>query len=679
MRRHYRWRGYYDCIDVDVLPPSAPTISPLPMTSRAMYGESTGTITFQRVDHCQYDRSDFNVFQGNTNDCNRARPTCHFIAPPGQRNTFGQAPEEALRRCQAECSRRPTGKCAAVMVVPRDTPPAVTSLGLAGLGSDARSRQNIPWGVKNCREGCSDQQPAGTSICFGVDVTSTGRDVSEDWLVADDDPEDEVFYSTCYRRVGGRAFDGPAHTSAFPPPPPAWSFGSSCIACPDAVRNANLTSSGGPSVRPRMQVPFWQLANECQMCFRPEVAAIPSYLPSPPPPPPSPPPPAPSQQDDVPQAPRPPPVTTPAIPSPSLPAADLCGEEAAPSTDAAYSCAVTPLAGLTMHYRVDETHLHVQLRRTGANADIGWLALGFPENPGDMLGAIAVIGTPAGSPAPASGRRASEIDRVRLYRLQGYSASAIVPLSEQTLDGPSLTSEGGVMTMRFSKRLVERGQLPIATNGNQRAHLLFAMGGQSAISYHGAGSKATATLTLAHRMPPPPTTSLPSSPMAPWSPPSPSSPLPAQPSPQPSDPISALLGLLPWGWDTERLVVVGGVSALLLLCCCVCCCLGLRCLRRRCGKAAGVQKTETRASIRPKINRLSQRRSTRYDQMQDDACELTAASTTAPPPPPPRVGHDFGLPADWEVATTDEGDQYYFNHQTGQSQWTKPGGGDVTL
>ena len=150
---HYKWRGYYDCIDVDVLPPS----SPLPMTSRAMYGMNGETI-FMRTDHCQYDRRDFRVFQGNTNDCNRARPTCHYIAPPGQRNAFGQSPEAALRRCMLFCADRPTTQCRALMVVPRDLPPGVAEFNLSGTGG-----QNIPWGVKNCRPGCADQHHPGAA------------------------------------------------------------------------------------------------------------------------------------------------------------------------------------------------------------------------------------------------------------------------------------------------------------------------------------------------------------------------------------------------------------------------------------------------------------------------------------------------------------------------------------
>ena len=45
------WRGYRDCIDVDVLPDS----KPIPNFSRAIYGyKITGTVPYLRTDHCQY-------------------------------------------------------------------------------------------------------------------------------------------------------------------------------------------------------------------------------------------------------------------------------------------------------------------------------------------------------------------------------------------------------------------------------------------------------------------------------------------------------------------------------------------------------------------------------------------------------------------------------------------------
>ena len=50
---HYVWRGYRDCIDLDLLPASLA----LPDTSDAKYGYEVlqpSQITWSRTDHCQY-------------------------------------------------------------------------------------------------------------------------------------------------------------------------------------------------------------------------------------------------------------------------------------------------------------------------------------------------------------------------------------------------------------------------------------------------------------------------------------------------------------------------------------------------------------------------------------------------------------------------------------------------
>ena len=41
---HWRWSGYSDCVDVDVLPKKVTHI----------YGQPTSTFVWNRVDHCQY-------------------------------------------------------------------------------------------------------------------------------------------------------------------------------------------------------------------------------------------------------------------------------------------------------------------------------------------------------------------------------------------------------------------------------------------------------------------------------------------------------------------------------------------------------------------------------------------------------------------------------------------------
>ena len=65
-------------------------------------------------------------------------------------------------------------------------------------------------------------------MCYGLRGTST-KNVEEEWTVVDRDPEDEIFYSTCYRRNPARAFAGPAcgeecYGAGAAAPPPPWRF-----------------------------------------------------------------------------------------------------------------------------------------------------------------------------------------------------------------------------------------------------------------------------------------------------------------------------------------------------------------------------------------------------------------------------------------------------------------------
>ena len=113
----------------------------------------------------------------------------------------------------------------------------------------------------------------------------------------------------------------------------------------------------------------------------------------------------------------------------------------------------------------------------------------------------------------------------------------------------------------------------------------------------------------------------------------------------------------------------GGV---ILVCCC-CSVLLLVCCRRR--RKAKAQRTAQEAGEqlkvgRPSINRVAQRRSTRYNTMREESCELSGAMPA--PSAQPQIAKGLDLPVDWKLHTTEAGEQYYFNHLTGESQWTKP-------
>ena len=201
---HYKWGGYLDCVDVDVLPDH----KPVPQTKEGIYGyRPDEPDSYLKNDHCQYAAGQYDIASDEAASCagGVAPPdgsaTCFAIPPAGQLNNKGQTTEEALAACQARCSGARTvfrprvaynplrleggepmgGRCEALNVVPLTPPPQVA------FPED----QNIPWGLGDCTRECFAGEPQGTSICYGLRETSR-RTVEAPWDIIQDDPRDEV-------------------------------------------------------------------------------------------------------------------------------------------------------------------------------------------------------------------------------------------------------------------------------------------------------------------------------------------------------------------------------------------------------------------------------------------------------------------------------------------------------
>jgi len=85
----------------------------------------------------------------------------------------------------------------------------------------------------------------------------------------------------------------------------------------------------------------------------------------------------------------------------------------------------------------------------------GWLAIGFTNGDGMMIGSEAVIGF------PGSGE-------VQKYSLSAYENAGVLPMPEeqQTLIETAIFQEDGNTSMRFTKILNETGEVPIAIGTN---------------------------------------------------------------------------------------------------------------------------------------------------------------------------------------------------------------------
>jgi len=202
-----------------------------------------------------------------------------------------------------------------------------------------------------------------------------------------------------------------------------------------------------------------------------------------------------------------PPPPSPPPPSPPPPGCT-------PSTDTRYECMVRPAAapsGFTLHWRVVDgtasatssansselgpsklvaANSYVAMLAT-ATASVGWIGVGFAPSHGQMLGGDAVIGWLGASVAPA------------LYSLTSYSVGGIQPLNGE-LTASSIAMVDGVVQMAFTRPLAssqlsrhlseapaggEGGNVPLSAEGT--TNLLFAIGPQALLSYHGSNKGFT--------------------------------------------------------------------------------------------------------------------------------------------------------------------------------------------
>ena len=231
----YYWRGYRDCIDVDVLPATTP-VAP---TSQAMYGGlqadpgtggggSTGPApptapveyAMTKRDHCQYVAGLFTLYERTRGGVQ----TCHPIPPPDAPNSLDQTREAALEACKERCKQNDA--CSALNVVPA-VPPSTAKFGAAV--------NNVPWGQGNgCTLASYANEPAGTSVCYGFMPATLDPGQLPTLLELD-------FWPRPARRAHGNStalITGIA-SSSHPPPPPSLAA---------TLSSRQLTSSSAPSL-----------------------------------------------------------------------------------------------------------------------------------------------------------------------------------------------------------------------------------------------------------------------------------------------------------------------------------------------------------------------------------------------------------------------------------------------
>ena len=246
---------------------------------------------------------------------------------------------------------------------------------------------------------------------------------------------------------------------------------------------------------------------------------------------------------------------------------------------------------MTMHYRLTATHLHARLEQVGSGGTAaGWLSVGFPQAPGVMLGAIAIIGMQGASGLPSSS------SSVKLYYLGGKGGpSDITPLAaaSQTLEEASVQAEGGTLSVAFRALLTE-GWLGVGNGrrlsiGNGNTNVIFARGMAvpAQLNWHGAGHRESVTMAFDHLYPPRPPPTLPPPPLSPPAPSTPPVPPPAlpplSPPPPPSGDIANEGGYGNTAGGVSMGVTIGAIAAALgLIVCILLCVYYRRVLRKGC-------------------------------------------------------------------------------------------------
>jgi hypothetical protein len=346
--------------------------------------------------------------------------------------------EDGIKKCRQSCQRN-SNRCRAINVVPWHNPSAVVF----------PEHRNIPRS-----DACSDERlaAAGVSddalICYGL-KPDTDKTVDAAYVISYD-PEDPVFYSTCWKRESVWVFDGPTCGEACRQPSSEtagarWNFGDACVGCDSGVDNVM------PTVTPK-----WELSSTCRLCSYTQRVVGVDWR-------------ARSNQNVS------------ALP-PAAPAGgtggdtSVCGD-ATTSADPEFDCMASLQTDpeYTMHWRPTLVAGVAAMKIKLTLAQEAWLAWGHrgaTDPPGKMSGSSAVIGLPG-------------VGSVRKYAITGRSESAVQAVADerQTLGDATLSQEDGVTTMQFTKLLEEPGEPKIVMNGT---NLVFAFGQANELGYHGS-------------------------------------------------------------------------------------------------------------------------------------------------------------------------------------------------
>jgi hypothetical protein len=227
----YLWRGYFDCADVELFPDTIPVTD---IGGRAL---RTDEPQWNKVDHCQFEE-----VQGLETSCSEVVTNAN----------------RCLKSCVANVN------CGGVNVVPMWLPKTVYPL--------FSNRVGIPWdNMGRCSQSKFVDLSRNARVCYGVSPRLPNN--THSMYSVTDDPEDPLFYATCFIKRSQWTFDlslGNSTGATLKPIPPAWAYKDKCVDCMEWKASQE-----------NFDIPSWKLPENCVNCETatlPPVPALPGSI-----------------------------------------------------------------------------------------------------------------------------------------------------------------------------------------------------------------------------------------------------------------------------------------------------------------------------------------------------------------------------------------------------------------
>jgi len=222
----YLWQGYFDCIDVELFPASVPVTA---VGGRPLLSTEP---QWNKVDHCQFE------------EIQSIEANCAEVVTSAD-------------RCLLDCIDN--DNCNGVNVVPMWLPSTVFPF--------FSNRVGIPWdNMGRCSQARFADLDRSAKVCYGLQPRLPNNTHAS--YSVTDDPEDPLFYATCFIKRSPYTFDLSLASKlniTIVQVPPSWSFSDQCVSCID-WKSAQTTDT----------IPTWTLPKHCENCVTANIPAVPA-------------------------------------------------------------------------------------------------------------------------------------------------------------------------------------------------------------------------------------------------------------------------------------------------------------------------------------------------------------------------------------------------------------------